>query len=162
MASTAHTDADAVRTEVERLLDVARFGVGSFSSRHRDELASSTAADADMIRARVLITWLLVNGLITSAEPEAFVDWFRVDLPEPFAGDVAAKLQEAVARRARFDAMAATAVPAGQDGDTVTELLRKVWDTAKATERSSLSEAVIEGHRDRVLAEVRVALIGRR
>lgn len=101
----ARRPVDEIRADVERLLGAVSVPACGFALRQGQ--GSMTAADRDGLLVRFVVTWLLENGLVSVAAPEAFDEWFTMDLGEPFAGDIAAKVQEAVARLARFDALAA-------------------------------------------------------
>lgn len=93
---------DAVRADIDRIFSNASLAACSFSGEH-PELARCTAADQDNLRLRYALTFLLTNGLIAVAPPDEFERYFRTELREPFAGEIATLLNEAVVRRIRFD-----------------------------------------------------------
>jgi hypothetical protein len=93
-----------VREDVERVLGAVGAAVEQFSQGSAASLVRCTPLDRDLLLLRVAVTWLLANGLIVTAPDGAFERMFPVDLADPFAGDVVAKLREYIARRIELDA----------------------------------------------------------
>jgi hypothetical protein len=98
---------EATADGIEAVLGTGGMALHHFESGSLSVLDRCTQADRSSLTARYLITWLAANGLITVSPPAAFEQLFALDLPEPYAGEMATRVQEAVERRARFDRMAA-------------------------------------------------------
>jgi hypothetical protein len=101
------SEADLVREDVELVMGAVSMAADGFVLSRATELARCTASDRTALLLRFAVTWLLDNGLIVAAPDGAFDRTLAWGLPEPFAGDVEAKVREAVLRRARFDMAAA-------------------------------------------------------
>jgi hypothetical protein len=97
-------DEEQVRRDVEKAARAASMAMGLFATRNHDALHQCVPVDHDRILIQGTLAYLFSLGLITSAEEEKWEQWLPTDIPEPFGGDLRARLTEAVARRRRLDA----------------------------------------------------------